>query len=97
MRAFVPRCGALRPRTSQISRSLFQRSWQPASARYYSIKPEAASVSKPQDIDPSKLTIEKAKTPGPLRKPEELIFGATFTGERPIMRTRIGHFLCYSI
>lgn len=36
-------------------------------------------MSKPQDIDSSKLTVEKAKTPGPLRKPEELIFGATFT------------------
>lgn len=44
-------------------------------------------MSKPQDIDPSKLTVEKAKTPGPLRKPEELIFGATFTGESPIVRT----------
>lgn len=78
MRSFVPRCSALRS-SSQIFRSApIQRTWQ--AGRCYSAKPEAASIPKTQDIIPSKLVIEKTKTPGPLRKSEELVFGATFTG-----------------
>lgn len=59
----------------QISRSLVQ-----TGRRSYSISPEAASKSKPQDIDPSKLTIETTKKPRQLLKNEDLIFGASFTG-----------------
>lgn len=78
MRSFVPRCSALRS-SSQIFRSspTVQRSWQ--AGRCYSAKPEAASIPKTQDIIPSKLVIEKSRTPGALRKSEELVFGATFT------------------
>ncbi|KUI53132.1 Branched-chain-amino-acid aminotransferase, mitochondrial [Cytospora mali] len=77
MRPFVTRCSALRS-TSQIFRPAIQRSsWQ--AARCYSAKAEAASIPKTQDIDPSKLVVERSQKPGALRKPEELIFGATFT------------------
>lgn len=80
MRSFLPRCGALAGRTTP-SRLLLQRSWQ-TGRRCYSIQPGAASTSKPQDIDVSKLVVETTKSPKPLRKNEELIFGQTFTGQR---------------
>jgi branched-chain amino acid aminotransferase len=70
------RCASLRSVSTQTSRTLLG-SWQ--SARSYSITPEAASTSKPLDIDPSKLVVEKTTKPGSLKKPEELIFGANFT------------------
>lgn len=79
MRPFMRRCGAL-PRSSQISLSLLQRSWY-TGRRCYSIKPEAASTSVPQDVDASKLVIETVKTPSQPKKNEELIFGQTFTGQ----------------
>lgn len=81
MRPFLPRCGALAA-TPNVSRSLLQRSWL-AGRRSYSIQPEAASTSKPQDIDASKLVLETTKSPKPLKKNEELIFGQTFTGQKP--------------
>ncbi|KAJ9151351.1 Branched-chain-amino-acid aminotransferase [Pleurostoma richardsiae] len=78
MRPFFPRCGAFkRSGTSQLSRTLLG-SWQ-ATPRNYSIKPEAASTSKLQDLDPSKLSITQTQKPGALKKPEELVFGANFT------------------
>lgn len=77
MRPFIPRCALAG--SSQISRSLLQRSWQ-TGRRCYSIKPEAASKAVPQDVDASKLVIETTKTPKPLKKSEELIFGQTFSG-----------------
>lgn len=49
-------------------------------SRLYSIKAEAASVSKLQILDPSRLTITKTKTPKQLSKPEDLVFGREFTG-----------------
>lgn len=72
------RCGAAAARSgpSQLSRPLLG-SWH--ATRKYSITPEAASLSKPQDIDPSKLIIEKNTKPGSLKNPEELVFGANFT------------------
>ncbi|KAJ4293884.1 branched-chain-amino-acid transaminase bat2 [Collariella sp. IMI 366227] len=48
-------------------------------ARQYSVKPEAASKTKLQDIDPSQLVLKKTGNPKPLRKSEELIFGQNFT------------------
>ena len=79
MRPLLMRCGAAAARRgpSQFSKPLFA-SWQ--ASRKYSITPEAASLSQPQDIDPSKLVIEKTSKPGSLKKPEELVFGANFTG-----------------
>ena len=53
--------------------------WQQAQ-RQYSIKPHAASTSKPLDIDPRKLVVEKTSHPKALMKPEELVFGRNFTG-----------------
>jgi branched-chain amino acid aminotransferase len=76
MRPVFSRCASLRAAIPQASRSLGV--WQ--SVRQYSITPEAASDSKPQDIDPSKLVVEKTTTPGALKKPEDLIFGRNFTG-----------------
>ncbi|KAJ4393573.1 branched-chain-amino-acid transaminase bat2 [Gnomoniopsis smithogilvyi] len=76
MRPFVPRCAFAG--SSQISRSLLQRSWQ-TGRRCYSIQPEAASKAVPQDVDASKLVIERTKTPSPLKKSEQLIFGQTFS------------------
>ncbi|KAK1759689.1 mitochondrial branched-chain-amino-acid aminotransferase [Echria macrotheca] len=75
MRPMFSRCAPLRAAIPPVSRSLgvFQ------SVRQYSITPEAASDSKPQDIDPSKLVVEKTTTPGALKKPEDLIFGRNFT------------------
>ena len=77
MRPVFSRCASLRSVSTQTSRTLLG-SWQ--AARAYSITPQAASDSKPLDIDPSKLVVEKTKTPGSLKKPEELIFGRNFTG-----------------
>lgn len=78
MRPFIPRYALTG--SSPISRSLLQRSWQ-TGRRCYSIKPEAASKAVPQDVDASKLVIETTKTPKPLKKSEELIFGQTFSGK----------------
>lgn len=77
MRPFIPRCAFAG--SSQISRSLLQRSWQ-TGRRCYSIQPQAASKAVPQDVDTSKLVVERTKTPSPLKKSEELIFGQTFSG-----------------
>lgn len=78
MRPFAPRCGALNG-AARISRSFLRTTCQPK--RFYSLQPEAASTSKPQDIDASRLTVEETKNPKPLLKNEELIFGQTFTGQ----------------
>ena len=63
--------------------------WQQAQ-RQYSIKPHAASTSKPLDIDPRKLVVEKTSHPKALMKPEELVFGRNFTGTtyRQLVLTR---------
>lgn len=49
-------------------------------ARFYSISPKSASASKLVGIDPAKLNISKTGSPKPLSKPEDLVFGAQFTG-----------------
>ena len=49
-------------------------------ARFMSIKAEAASSAKHQALDASKLSITKTKSPKPLSKPEDLVFGREFTG-----------------
>ncbi|KAK4158399.1 hypothetical protein C8A00DRAFT_39375 [Chaetomidium leptoderma] len=77
MRRLLPRCAPrataafIAPRRSPLG--LF-----PA-ARQYSISPEAASETKLQDIDPSKLVLTRTSKPKPLKKAEDLVFGATFT------------------
>ncbi|KAK2626193.1 hypothetical protein QTJ16_004455 [Diplocarpon rosae] len=48
-------------------------------ARFYSIHAEAASTTKLQEIDPSKLSITKTTTPKELVPQNELVFGRTFT------------------
>jgi len=47
--------------------------------RVYSIQAESASIIKLQDIDPSRLSIQKSTTPKELVPPNELVFGRTFT------------------
>ncbi|KAF7931447.1 uncharacterized protein EAE98_002629 [Botrytis deweyae] len=73
LRQLFPR-GAAFPKPS--SRVL--RRWE-ASSRLYSIQAEAASTTKLQDIDPTKLTITKNTTPNELLPPKELVFGRSFT------------------
>ena len=51
-----------------------------SSVRPFSIKAEAASTSKPLGIDPKHLSITKTTQPKTLVKPEDLVFGTTFTG-----------------
>jgi len=77
LRPLLSRSRAFHPTASQAVRILGQP-WR--SSRSYSIPLEAASRSKPQDIIPSKLVVTKTQNPGTLRKPEELVFGNTFTG-----------------
>ncbi|KAL1845264.1 hypothetical protein VTK73DRAFT_777 [Phialemonium thermophilum] len=72
LRPLLPRCGALKPLSSQSSRLLWR------GARWYSLKPEASTATL-RDIDPTKLTITKTTKPGPLLKKEDLVFGKTFT------------------
>ena len=77
MRQLLPRCAPraatfFAPRRSALG--LFQ------AARQYSIKPEAASETKLQDIDPTQLVLEKTTNPKPLKKAEDLVFGQNFTG-----------------
>jgi branched-chain amino acid aminotransferase len=74
----------LRPWGAWKPSPLLARSCQ--HARFYSVIPQAASHSKPQDIDPRKLVIEKTTTPGTLVKPEDLIFGKYFTGRCTLSR-----------
>jgi len=67
-------CGGFRATTRRLSRL---GPWQ--AARRYSIKPEAASASKPQEMDASKLVVSETQTPGVVEKPEDLVFGRSFT------------------
>ncbi|KAI0377737.1 branched-chain-amino-acid aminotransferase [Hypomontagnella monticulosa] len=77
LRQLLPRCGrALRApatRSSHILPTLQQAS------RWYSIQPEAASVAKPLDVDPSRLSITKTQSPKTPKDPAELVFGREFT------------------
>ncbi|XMA10203.1 hypothetical protein WAI453_002994 [Rhynchosporium graminicola] len=72
LRQFLPRVSPFQsqPKSSKL---LYQQ-W-----KHYSIKATAASGSKIQDIDPSKLSITKTTTPRELVPPNELVFGRTFT------------------
>lgn len=74
LRRILPRSGALRPTPSRLLQGAVYQN-----VRQYSIKLDAAATTRPVDIDPSRLVIEKTKTPKPLQKPEDLVFGATFT------------------
>ncbi|KAI1500897.1 branched-chain amino acid aminotransferase [Biscogniauxia marginata] len=79
LRQLLPRCGrALRAPASHGSLQMLPRqAWQ--ATRWYSIKPEAASVAKVLDLDPTKLSITKTKSPKTLVDPAKLIFGREFT------------------
>ncbi|KAK3384337.1 aminotransferase [Lasiosphaeria ovina] len=84
LRPLFSRCPSVLQAAAAASRPssrLVLVSWQAATAarRQYSIKPHAASVFQPQDIDPSKLVLEKTKSPKTLKKPEDLVFGRNFT------------------
>jgi len=70
----------LRPQSalSKSSSRIAQAAW--GASRTYSVKAEAASATKLQNIDPSKLTITQSKTPKTLLPPNELVFGRSFTG-----------------
>lgn len=48
-------------------------------SRWYSIHPEAASAAKPLDIDPTRLSITKTKSPKTPKDPSQLVFGREFT------------------
>ena len=76
MRRLLVRPGALR------APALAPRLLAPLqAARSYSIQPKGASTSQLLDIEPSKLIISETGTPCDLKKPEELVFGRTFTGK----------------
>lgn len=78
MRHLLPRCAA---RTAAFNAPRSPLSVLRA-ARQYSITPEAASETKLQDIDPSRLVIERNPNPKELKKSEDLVFGRNFTGSR---------------
>lgn len=50
-----------------------------ASNQTTQVPPDAATLAKLPEIDPSKLTITQSLTPKPLLPPEKLVFGRTFT------------------
>ncbi|KAI1208302.1 branched-chain-amino-acid aminotransferase [Annulohypoxylon truncatum] len=80
LRQLLPRCGrALRAPAARSSSSHALPALQQTASRWYSIKPEAASTSKPLDIDPAKLTITKTKSPKTPKDPAQLVFGREFT------------------
>ncbi|KAI0888188.1 branched-chain-amino-acid aminotransferase [Annulohypoxylon maeteangense] len=80
LRQLLPRCGrALRAPAATRASSRALPALQQTASRWYSIKPEAASTSKPVDIDPTKLTITKTQSPKTPKDPSELIFGREFT------------------
>lgn len=75
LRRILPRSGALRATPSTLlQRAVYQN------VRQYSIKLDAAATTRPNDIDPSRLVLQETKSPKPLQKQEDLVFGATFTG-----------------
>ncbi|KAI2633013.1 branched-chain-amino-acid aminotransferase [Hypomontagnella submonticulosa] len=77
LRQLLPRCGrALRAPATRPSHML--PALQQAS-RWYSIQPEAASVAKPLDVDPTKLSITKTQSPKTPKDPAQLVFGREFT------------------
>lgn len=83
MRQAFPRACAGALRLSKRTAPRAQATWHAAAAtaaRQYSVKPQAASSSKPVGLDASKLTVEKTTSPGALEKPEDLVFGRKFTG-----------------
>ncbi|KAI8936394.1 Mitochondrial branched-chain amino acid (BCAA) aminotransferase [Plenodomus lindquistii] len=65
---------ALRSSAAPLSASLRCRT-----QRAYSIHADASVGEKIKDIDPTKLTITKTKTPKDLLPPEELVFGRNFS------------------
>ena len=77
LRRILPRSGASRATPSRLIQGAVYQN-----VRQYSIKLDAAADTKAKgiDIDPSRLVIQETKTPKPLQKPEDLVFGATFTG-----------------
>lgn len=79
IRPLIPRAGsALRAATIQSRRPLLRQT--AAAARTYSIQAKAASATKQQPLDASKLAVEKTHHQKALKKPEELVFGRNFTG-----------------
>ncbi|KAI2610280.1 branched-chain-amino-acid aminotransferase [Hypoxylon fragiforme] len=80
LRQLLPRSGrALRAPATARACSYALPTFQQQTARSYSIKPEAASIAKPLDIDPKKLTITNTKSPKTPKDPSQLVFGREFT------------------
>ncbi|KAI0407317.1 branched-chain amino acid aminotransferase [Xylaria palmicola] len=79
LRPLLPRCGRALRASSAAARPRHVLPGLQAAARWYSIKPEAASTAKPLDLDPSKLVIQKTSEPKPLNDPSSLVFGRNFT------------------
>ena len=75
LRRILPRSGALKASPSRLLQGAVYQN-----VRQYSIKLDAAATTTQLDIDPSRLVIQHTKHPKPLQKPEDLVFGATFTG-----------------
>ena len=79
LRPLFPRCGSV---LRAAARRPLLNTWQ-TTQRSYSIKAKAASDTKQQPLDASKLTVEKTTHQKSLMKPEDLVFGRTFTGTLP--------------
>ncbi|GAP88275.1 putative branched-chain amino acid aminotransferase [Rosellinia necatrix] len=78
LRPLLPRGGRLL--RAPTAAAAVARPWQCALpvARRYSIQP-TASTSKPLDVDPTKLVINKTTNPKALNDPSTLVFGRNFT------------------
>lgn len=75
LRRILPRSGALRATPSRLLHGgVYQN------VRQFSVELSAAAATKTSDLDPSRLVVQETKNPKPLQKPEELVFGSTFTG-----------------
>ncbi|KAH7021028.1 aminotransferase [Microdochium trichocladiopsis] len=77
LRQLLPRCASAARAIAPARPALLRPATR--AARWYSIKPEAASTAKRMDIDASRLTIEKTKSPKELVDPAKLVFGKEFT------------------
>ncbi|KAI1769374.1 branched-chain-amino-acid aminotransferase [Hypoxylon sp. FL1150] len=79
LRQLVRRSGRALQKPAACPSSFSRNVLPPATCRWYSIHPEAASAAKPLDIDPSRLSITKTKSPKTPKDPSELVFGREFT------------------
>ncbi|KAL2162148.1 hypothetical protein VTH06DRAFT_7933 [Thermothelomyces fergusii] len=76
MRRLVPRCA---PRAAAFLAPRRPPLGLAHAARQYSTSPVAAPETGLRDIDPAQLVLTTTTSPKPLKKPEELVFGRSFT------------------